>query len=41
MKTNDTFRLLSEEQAGALLGALVATLFMYDVCQRALERFFG
>jgi hypothetical protein len=41
MKNSDTFRLLTEEQAGALLGLLVGSLFLWDVTQRALERFFG
>lgn len=41
MQTNDTFRLLTEEQAGAFIGALVAALFAYDLCNRIAERFFS
>ena len=41
MDRNDTFRLLTEEQAGALIGALVAALFLYDLAQRLAERFGG
>jgi hypothetical protein len=37
MKPTDTFRLLTEEQAGALIGALVAGLFVYDLIQRVTE----
>ena len=34
MKEGDSFRLVTEEQAGALIGALVAVLFVYDLIQR-------
>jgi hypothetical protein len=39
MESGDSFRLLTEEQAGAFIGALVAALFIYDVIQRLIERF--
>jgi hypothetical protein len=41
MEKNDTFRLLTEEQAGFLLGLIAGGLFVYDVTCRALERFAG
>ena len=41
MKENDTFRLLTEEQAGFLLGLIAAGLFIYDVTMRAMERLLG
>ena len=41
MDRNDTFRLLTEEQAGAIIGAFVAALFIYDVIQRVREWLLG
>jgi hypothetical protein len=38
---NDSFRLMESEVAGAIIGAVVAGLFLWDLTQRALERFFG
>ena len=39
MKHDDTFRLLTEDQAGFLLGLIAAGLFVYDVISRLMERF--
>ena len=41
MDGNDSFRLIEEETAGAIIGALVACLFLWDVVNRAIERFLG
>lgn len=38
MESGDSFRLVSEETAGAILGAIVSALFIYDVIQRLIER---
>jgi hypothetical protein len=37
MDTKDTFRLISEETAGAIIGAVVAALVVYDLLQRFRE----
>ena len=35
----DAFQIIPPEVAGAILGALVAALFVYDVLARLVERF--
>ena len=39
MRDNDAFKILTDEQAGFLLGLIAGGLFVYDVTCRALERF--
>jgi hypothetical protein len=41
MESGDSFRLLTEEQAGAVIGALVASMVLYDTYNRIVEKFFG
>jgi hypothetical protein len=35
----DAFQIIPPEVAGAILGAFVAALFVYDVLARLMERF--
>ena len=39
MRRDDSFRLITEDQASFLLGLIAAGLFVYDVINRLLERF--
>ena len=37
----DAFAIFDSEIAGAIIGAIVAALVLYDIGQRIVERFFG
>lgn len=41
MRSDDSFRLISEEAAGAIVGGVVAALFVWDVIQRVKEMLVG
>jgi hypothetical protein len=41
MEKNDSFRLISDEVAGAIIGGIVASLFLYDLTNRLMEKVFG
>jgi hypothetical protein len=37
----DAFALLDSETAGAILGVVVAALFLFDLAMRVIEKVFG